>query len=83
MTFPELFGLPVTVSLATAARAFGFSVNTAYRLVGRDAFPCRVLRPTHRYRVPTASLITALEIELQPVRADDLRDGIDFAEQLS
>ena len=79
MTFPELFDLPVTVSLTTAARAFGFSMTTACRLVRRDAFPCRVLRPTRYYRIPTAGLITALGIELHPVQADDLREGIDFA----
>lgn len=79
VTFPELFALPVTVSLTIAARAFGISMTTAYRLAGHDAFPCRVLRPTHRYRVPTASLIAALEIELHPVHADDLHEGIDFA----
>lgn len=81
LTFPERFTLPVTVNLATAARAFGFSVKTAYRLVGRDAFPCRVLRPTYRYRVPTTSLMTALEIELSPIRTDDLQESIDFARQ--
>ena len=79
VTFPELFALPVTVSLTTAARAFGISMTTAYRLAGRGAFPCRVLRPTYHYRVPTASLIAALEIELHPVNADDLHEGIDFA----
>jgi hypothetical protein len=56
-------------------------LNTAYRLIGRNAFPCQVLRPTYRYRVPTASLITALEIDLHPVHADDLHNGIDFAER--
>jgi hypothetical protein len=79
LTFPELFALPVTVDLTTAARALGISKNTAYRLISRNAFPCTIIRPTHRYRIPTASLMTALDIELQPVRSDDVTSGIEFA----
>lgn len=79
LTFPELFALPVTVDLTTAARAFGISKNTAYRLISRNAFPCAIMRPTHRYRVPTASLMTALDIELQPIHPDDVTHGIEFA----
>jgi hypothetical protein len=52
LTFPELFALPVTVDLTTAARALGISKNTAYRLISRNAFPCTITRPTHRYRIP-------------------------------
>lgn len=81
MTFPELFALPVTVDLATAARALGISMTTAYRLTGRDAFPCTIMRPTFRYRVPTASLMTALGIDLQPVQPEDVQNGVDFAQQ--
>lgn len=83
MTFPELFALPVTVDLTAAARALGISMSTAYRLMKRNAFPCPVMRPTYRYRVPTASLMTALEIELNPIHANDVAEGIDFAQQFS
>jgi hypothetical protein len=83
MTFPELFALPVTVDLATAARALGISMTTAYRLTGRDAFPCTIMRPTFRYRVPTVSLMTALGIDLQPVDTADVENGIEFARQFA
>lgn len=83
MTFPELFALPVTVDLATAARALGISMTSAYRLTRRNAFPCTIMRPTYRYRVPTASLMTTLDIGLQPVHPDDVDHGIDFAQQFT
>jgi len=83
MTFPELFALPVTVDLATAARALGISMTTAYRLTQRNAFPCAIMRPTFRYRIPTASLLTALDIGLQPVHPDDVENGIDFARRFA
>jgi len=83
MTFPELFALPVTVDLATAARALGISMTTAYRLTQRNAFPCAIMRPTHRYRIPTASLLTALDIDLQPVHPDDVENGIGFAQRFT
>jgi hypothetical protein len=83
MTFPELFALPVTVDLATAARALGISMTTAYRLTQRNAFPCAIMRPTYRYRIPTASLLTALDIDLQPVHPDDVDNGIDFARRFT
>lgn len=81
LTFPELFQLPGVVDLRTAARAIGMSVSTAYKLVARGAFPCTVLRPSHRYVVPTAGLLRALEIEAQPIYADDVDEGIGFAER--
>ncbi|MBS2966493.1 helix-turn-helix domain-containing protein [Actinocrinis puniceicyclus] len=83
MTFPELFALPVTVDLATAARALGISMTTAYRLTQRNAFPCAIMRPTYRYRIPTASLLTALDIDLQPVHPDDVENGIEFARRFT
>lgn len=79
LTFPELFQLPVSVSLATAARAFGFSTNTAYKLVRREAFPCQVIRPSWCYRVPTMSLMAALGVESLPVHFEDVESGMDFA----
>lgn len=78
MTFPELFRLPATVDLTTAAKALGIHVNTAYKLLRRDAFPCPVLRLGWRYRVPTRALLLALRIEEIPVRFDDVAAGADF-----
>ncbi|MBO0884625.1 MAG: helix-turn-helix domain-containing protein, partial [Mycobacterium sp.] len=75
MTFPELFQLPATVDLTTAAKALGIHVNTAYKLVRRDKFPCTVLRPGWRYRVPTRALMLALHIDEIPLRLDDVASG--------
>lgn len=75
LTFPEVFGLPLTVDLGTAARAFGICRGTAYRLVARNAFPCPVLRLGWRYRVPTTGLLGALGIDRSPVRSVDLLTG--------
>ncbi|MFD7580127.1 DNA-binding protein [Kitasatospora sp. NPDC059811] len=72
LTFPELFDLPLSVDLRTAARAFGICLATAYNLVHRDAFPCPVIRTGYRYRVPTVGLLSALGIEELPVYAPDL-----------
>ncbi|MEV5239715.1 hypothetical protein AB0K89_11465 [Streptomyces cinnamoneus] len=52
-------------------------MSTAYRLAGRGSFPCELLRPGHRYVVPTAPLMRALGIEECPVYADDLATGAD------
>ncbi|TGB05617.1 helix-turn-helix domain-containing protein [Streptomyces sp. MZ04] len=82
LTFPELFCLPVTVDLRTAARALGISVATARRLLQRDAFPCPVLRPGYRYRIPTSALMRVLQVESRPVHVDDVHAGIEFAAQL-
>jgi len=51
----------------------------AYRLARRSTFPCTLMRPTYRYRIPTASLLAALDIDLQPIRIDDVTAGIDVA----
>lgn len=40
-------------------------------------FPCTVLRPGYRYRVPTMSLMKALEIEQIPIYLDDAQQGGD------
>ena len=79
MTFPELFQLPATVNLATAAKALGIALATAYKLVGSDKFPCEVLRIGSRYRVPTRALLVALHIEEIPLRADAVVHGVDAA----
>jgi hypothetical protein len=66
LTFPELFDLPVVLDLATAARAIGVSLNTAYRLAGAGQLPCPVMRPRWRYLVPTLPLMKALGMENAP-----------------
>lgn len=76
LTFREIFDLPVSVDLRTAARAFGMCMATAYRLVGRGTFPCETVRVGHRHRVLTVHLMRALGIEERPVYADDLADGV-------
>ncbi|HEV3361978.1 MAG TPA: helix-turn-helix domain-containing protein [Pseudonocardiaceae bacterium] len=78
MTFPELFRLPATINITTAAKAFGIHVNTAYKLVRRDAFPCPVFRVGWQYRVPTKALLLALHIDEIPVRRDDVVTGADL-----
>ncbi|TCO58282.1 helix-turn-helix protein [Actinocrispum wychmicini] len=79
MTFPELFRLPATVDLTTAANALGIHVQTAYKLLRSNAFPCSVLRLGRRYRVPTRALLLALRIEEIPVQLDDVTTGAAFA----
>ncbi|KNB53690.1 hypothetical protein AC230_03460 [Streptomyces caatingaensis] len=82
MTFPEVFALPVITNLRTAAAAFGMSMSTAYRLAGRGAFSCELLRPGHRYLVPTAPLMRALGSEEWPVCAGDLAVGAEDEDEL-
>lgn len=62
MTGAELLALPVTVDVATAARALGLGRSTGYELARRGAFPCRVLRVGCSYRVPTADLLRVLGV---------------------
>lgn len=73
--FSEVFDLPVTVDLRTAARAFGIHTGTAYRLVRQGTFPCPVLRIGGLYRIPTVHLMRTLGIQERPVYAVDLDDG--------
>ena len=79
LTFPELFDLPVTVDMRTAAAALGISVDTAYRLALRGSFPCSYLRLGARYRIPTSQLMQSLGIDLTPVRIHDVVAGAEFA----
>lgn len=76
LTFREIFNLPVSVDLRTAARAFGMCRGTAYRLVAREAFPCDTVRVGGRHRVLTVDLLRALGIEERPVFADEIADGV-------
>jgi excisionase family DNA binding protein len=63
LTLAELFALPATVDVTTAARALGLGRSTAYELARRDELPCRVLRVGSSYRIPTADLLRVLGIE--------------------
>lgn len=83
LTFPELFNLPVVVDLATAARAFGISIGTAYKVVRLGLFPCTALRLGHQYRVPTSGLMRSLEIDQAPVYAADVEQGAAFARKFA
>ncbi|MFF9501405.1 DNA-binding protein [Streptomyces sp. NPDC014656] len=76
LTFREIFDLPVSVDLRTAARAFGMCLGTAYRLIARNAFPCPTVRVGSRHRVRTVDLLAALGIEERPVFADEIADGV-------
>ncbi|MFF9347581.1 DNA-binding protein [Streptomyces sp. NPDC014734] len=76
LTFREIFDLPVSVDLRTAARAFGMCMGTAYRLVARDEFPCPTVPVGRRHRVRTVELLAALGIEERPVFADEIADGV-------
>ncbi|MFH8728017.1 DNA-binding protein [Streptomyces termitum] len=76
LTFREIFDLPVSVDLRTAARAFGMCMDTAYRLVADEEFPCPTVRVGRRHRVRTVELLIALGIEERPVFADEIADGV-------
>ncbi|GAA2595253.1 DNA-binding protein [Streptomyces tubercidicus] len=76
LSFREILDLPVSVDLRTAARAYGMSMGTAYRLVGLGTFPCETVRVGHRHRVLTVHLMHALGIEERPLFADDIADGV-------
>ncbi|MGW7516939.1 helix-turn-helix transcriptional regulator [Streptomyces sp. NPDC054796] len=80
MGFAEVFDLPLCTDLRTAARVFGVSMSTAYRLVGLGQFPCPVLRVGGCYRIPTAFMLRALGIEERPVYAVDLEAGAEHTD---
>ncbi|GAA4199704.1 DNA methyltransferase [Microbispora amethystogenes] len=67
MTIEEVRALPAVVPLLTAARALGLSRNTAYRLVKRGEFPCRVVQAGDTYRVPTIEVLRILSLDLSNV----------------
>ncbi|MCQ8773319.1 helix-turn-helix transcriptional regulator [Streptomyces telluris] len=76
LTFREIFNLPVSVDLKTAARAFGMCRGTAYRLIALGTFPCETVRVGGRHRVLTVELLRALGIEERPVFADEIAEGV-------
>ncbi|MFJ3902140.1 helix-turn-helix domain-containing protein [Streptomyces sp. NPDC090025] len=75
LTFPEVFQLPITTNVHTAAKALGICTSTAYRLIRKGTFPCPVMRVGWQYRIPTTSLMRALGIEEQPVYLDESEEG--------
>ncbi|GLX05756.1 helix-turn-helix domain-containing protein [Microbispora sp. NBRC 16548] len=68
LTLAEVQALPAVVPLLLAARALGLSRNTAYRLVQRGQFPCRVIRAGDTYRVPTIELLVLIGADKENVR---------------
>ncbi|MEV4105905.1 helix-turn-helix domain-containing protein [Nonomuraea sp. NPDC049649] len=69
LTLAEVQALPAVVPLLLAARALGLSRNTAYRLVQRDEFPCRVIKVGDTYRVPTIELLVLIGADKENVRS--------------
>jgi len=63
LTFAQIAGLPVTMDLLTAARAWGIGRTTAYTLPGAARFPCPVLRVGGSYRVPTVGVPRLLGLD--------------------
>ncbi|MEV0260250.1 helix-turn-helix domain-containing protein [Streptomyces sp. NPDC050617] len=82
LTFTEIFALPVVLDVRTAARAFGVSPGTAYKLIKHGGFPCEAVRCGRQHRISTASVLRALGIEERPVYAEDLEAGAAFAAEL-
>ncbi|WP_322769429.1 helix-turn-helix domain-containing protein [Frankia sp. Cr1] len=62
LSIAEVLALPATVSLMTAARALGCGRNLAYELASAGTFPCPVHRVGRVYRVRTADILRALNI---------------------
>ncbi|WP_194892096.1 helix-turn-helix domain-containing protein [Catenulispora pinisilvae] len=56
----DLAALPPTLDIVTAARLLGIGRTTAFGLLRKDRFPCRVLRFGTTVRVPTADLLAFL-----------------------
>ena len=59
-TLEQLKALGATTTLITAAKLFGLSRATAYRLARTGQFPVPVIRAGNQYRVPVAPIIAAL-----------------------
>ena len=69
LTLAEVTALPAVVPLLTAARALGLSHNTAYRLVNRGVFPCRVTKTGDTCRVPALELLVLIGADRATVEA--------------
>ncbi|WP_219933674.1 helix-turn-helix domain-containing protein [Streptomyces sp. NWU339] len=63
LTTADLFALPPTTDVETAARALGIGRTLAYQLVRTDKFPCEVIRTGRSYRVVTADLRRVLDLD--------------------
>lgn len=67
VTTAEIRSWPSVVPLwPDAASALGVGRSAAYDLVRRGEWPCRVLRLGRQLRVPTAELMAALGIPIDP-----------------
>jgi predicted DNA-binding transcriptional regulator AlpA len=62
LTVRELIGLPVSVDLITAGKAFGLSRAGSYELHARGEFPCQTLRVGRFIRVARAELLRVLGV---------------------
>ena len=60
MSLEELLGLPVTMDLPAAGRAFGLGRTKAHEMARAGEFPCRVMRIGRFYRVRKADLMHEL-----------------------
>jgi len=61
MTMQEFLGLPTSIDLDTANRAFGYTSAKGYDRVSGGTYPCRVLKVEGgAYRVVTADMYRAL-----------------------
>jgi len=69
----ELLGLPVSVDLETAGRAFGLGRTKSHELARAGQFPCRVLRLGKRYRVTKAAILAGLGLSDETPPADGMR----------
>lgn len=65
LTREELLALPAVISLATAARALDIGRTNAQELARTGRWPTTLLRLGNRYRVPTAGLLSLLEISIE------------------
>ncbi len=71
MSIEELLGLPVSVGLVTAGRAFGLGRTKSFELAQQAAFPCRVIKVGNRYRVPRSAIFEALGIDPAEARSPE------------
>ncbi|MFG2143611.1 DNA-binding protein [Streptomyces sp. NPDC048696] len=63
MTLEEVLALPVSVSVSTAAKAFGIGPDKAYGLIKAGAFPAKTIPVGDTLKVATVTIWRALGIE--------------------
>lgn len=61
-TQDEVRALGVRTDIKTANSVLGISRPVGYDLIHRGAYPVKVLRAGHKYIVPVAGLLAALDI---------------------